>query len=66
MVANGFAKVIGLVGKASIELADGIFGTVDMKRFVRTTGALYAFTPSISTLRLLAEGEDLPNKSVGS
>ncbi|MGW7448662.1 hypothetical protein [Kitasatospora sp. NPDC054795] len=29
-------------------------------------GAPYAFTPSISTLRLLAEGKDLPNKPVGS
>ncbi|MEU3657904.1 hypothetical protein AB0E67_35210 [Streptomyces sp. NPDC032161] len=66
MVANGFDKVTGLAGEASIELADGTLGTVDMKRFVRTTGALYAFTPSISTLRLLAEGEDLPNKPVGS
>ncbi|MFG2919224.1 hypothetical protein ACGF0D_40885 [Kitasatospora sp. NPDC048298] len=28
--------------------------------------ALDAFTPSISTLRLLAEGRDLPNKPVGS
>ncbi|MGW2248750.1 Dyp-type peroxidase [Kitasatospora sp. NPDC001660] len=63
---NGFDKVTGLAGKASIALADGTHGTVDMKRFVRTTGALYAFTPSISTLRLLAEGKDLPNKPVGS
>ncbi|MBO1418276.1 Dyp-type peroxidase, partial [Streptomyces sp. FH025] len=66
VVANGFDKVTGLAGKAAIELADGTHGTVDMKRFVRTTGALYAFTPSISTLRLLAEGKDLPNKSIGS
>ncbi|QQQ74635.1 Dyp-type peroxidase [Saccharothrix sp. 6-C] len=28
--------------------------------FVRTTGALYALTPSISTLRLLAAGRELP------
>ncbi|MGW3045689.1 Dyp-type peroxidase [Kitasatospora sp. NPDC001159] len=63
---NGFDKVIGLAGKAEIGLADGAHGTVDMKRFVRTTGALYAFTPSITTLRLLAEGKDLPNKPVGS
>ncbi|MET8626279.1 Dyp-type peroxidase [Kitasatospora sp. NPDC004669] len=66
MVANGPDKVIGLAGPASIALADGTHGTVDMKRFVRTTGALYAFTPSITTLRLLAEGKDLPNKPVGS
>ncbi|MCG6499523.1 Dyp-type peroxidase [Kitasatospora sp. A2-31] len=65
-VPNGPDKVIGLAGKAEIGLADGTSGTVDMKRFVRTTGALYAFTPSISTLRLLAEGKDLPNKPVGS
>ncbi|MFE7565075.1 Dyp-type peroxidase [Kitasatospora sp. NPDC057500] len=65
-VANGFDKVTGLAGKASIELEDGTRGTVDMKRFVRTTGALYAFTPSITTLRLLAEGKDLPNEPVGS
>ncbi|MGA5822595.1 Dyp-type peroxidase [Kitasatospora sp. NPDC094028] len=63
---NGFDKVTGLAGRASIALADGTHGTVDMKRFVRTTGSLYAFTPSISTLRLLAEGKDLPNKPVGS
>ncbi|GAA2262842.1 MULTISPECIES: Dyp-type peroxidase [Kitasatospora] len=30
--------------------------TLDFKPFVRTRGALYAFTPSISTLRLLAQG----------
>ncbi|KOX18807.1 peroxidase [Saccharothrix sp. NRRL B-16348] len=28
--------------------------------FVRTTGALYALTPSVSTLRLLAAGRELP------
>ncbi|MFG2692959.1 Dyp-type peroxidase [Kitasatospora sp. NPDC048407] len=63
---NGFDKVVGLAGKAEIGLADGTHGTVDMKRFVHTTGALYAFTPSITTLRLLAGGQDLPNKPVGS
>ncbi|OKJ13741.1 Dyp-type peroxidase [Kitasatospora sp. CB01950] len=63
---NGLDKVVGLAGPASIGLEDGTHGTVDMKRFVRTTGALYAFTPSISTLRLLAEGRNLPNKPVGS
>ncbi|MEV7119490.1 Dyp-type peroxidase [Kitasatospora griseola] len=63
---NGFDKVIGLAGEASIGLADGTHGTVDMPRFVRTTGALYAFTPSISTLRLLAGNQDLPNTPVGS
>ncbi|MFJ5927669.1 Dyp-type peroxidase [Kitasatospora sp. NPDC092948] len=63
---NGFDKVVGLAGQAGIGLADGTHGTVDMPRFVRTTGALYAFTPSVSTLRLLAEGKDLPNQPVGS
>jgi Dyp-type peroxidase family len=29
-------------------------------RFVRTTGALYALVPSVSTLRLLAAGRELP------
>ncbi|MFD4658753.1 hypothetical protein ACFWP2_24335 [Kitasatospora sp. NPDC058444] len=48
------------------ELADGTHGTVDMKRFAHTTVALHAFTPSITTLRLLAEGNDLPNKSISS
>lgn len=66
MVANGFDKVTGLAGKASVELADDTSGTVDTKRLVRTTGALYAFTPSVGTLRLLAGGKDLPNEPVGS
>ncbi|KDN87497.1 Dyp-type peroxidase [Kitasatospora cheerisanensis] len=65
-VPNGFDKVTGLAGKAAIGLEDGTHGTVDLRRFVRTTGALYAFTPSISTLRLLAEGKALPNRSTGS
>ncbi|MFD8595265.1 hypothetical protein ACFV1L_09710 [Kitasatospora sp. NPDC059646] len=53
-------------GPAGIARADGTRGTVDVRRFVRTTGAPYAVAPSISTLRLLAEGQDLPRRSSGA
>ncbi|MFB6816635.1 hypothetical protein ACFCV8_19050 [Streptomyces sp. NPDC056347] len=52
-----------LTGKASAELADGASGAVGMKRFVRTTGALHSFTPSITAPRQLTEGEDLPHQA---
>lgn len=66
---NGIDKVTGTIRQggpgspdAHIELADGEKGTVSMNRFVQTTGAVYAFTPSISTLRRLAANESLDGK----
>lgn len=63
---NGIDKVTGILPEsdggnpdARIVLADGHQGTVSMKRFVDTTGAVYAFTPSISTLRRLAAHQPL-------
>jgi Dyp-type peroxidase family len=58
---NGIDKVIGKneQGDARIELRDGHKGTVSMKRFIQTTGAVYAFTPSVSTLRKLASNQPL-------
>ncbi|MFF4698227.1 Dyp-type peroxidase [Streptomyces chattanoogensis] len=63
---NGIDKVTGKTADgnpdARIVLADGHEGTVSMDRFVRTTGAVYAFTPSVSTLRKLAANEPLNTK----
>ncbi|TJZ49733.1 Dyp-type peroxidase [Streptomyces piniterrae] len=64
---NGIDKVTGLAQwggdpDAHIVLADGQEGTVSMDRFVQTTGAVYAFTPSISTLRRLAANKPLHEK----
>lgn len=39
---------------------------LDFKRFVNTTGAVYAFTPSISTLTMLAGGTDSGGNDGGS
>ncbi|MFB6440604.1 Dyp-type peroxidase [Streptomyces sp. NPDC056411] len=66
---NGLDKVTGTIKEggtgspdAHIVLADGQEGTVSMDRFVQTTGAVYAFTPSITTLRRLAAHESLHGK----
>ncbi|MGW7020109.1 Dyp-type peroxidase [Streptomyces decoyicus] len=66
---NGIDKVTGTIKQgdpgspdARIALADGHEGTVSMDRFVRTTGAVYAFTPSITTLRRLAANQSLHEK----
>lgn len=66
---NGIDKVTGTIRQggsgspdAHIVLSDGEEGTVSMDRFVQTTGAVYAFTPSISTLRRLAANESLSQK----
>ncbi|WP_211274314.1 Dyp-type peroxidase [Streptomyces chattanoogensis] len=66
---NGIDKVTGTVTgeypgtpDAHIVLADGSEGTVKMQRFVQTTGAVYAFTPSVSTLRKLAANQPLNTK----
>ncbi|MGW1373510.1 Dyp-type peroxidase [Streptomyces sp. NPDC002446] len=67
---NGIDKVTGTLKQGSsgspdahIVLADGQEGTVSMDRFVRTTGAVYAFTPSVSTLRRLAAYQSLHEKA---
>lgn len=58
---TGVDSVIGPGGKADLALEHpSSKGSLTMSRFVRTTGALYALTPSISTLKLLAAGKPLP------
>nr|BFE49414.1 peroxidase [Saccharothrix mutabilis subsp. capreolus] len=52
---TGTDPVIGGTGGARLGGTDLAF-----PRFVRTTGALYALVPSLSTLRLLAAGRELP------
>ncbi|WP_033441574.1 Dyp-type peroxidase [Saccharothrix sp. NRRL B-16314] len=52
---TGTDPVIGGHGGATVDGARLTFA-----RFVRTTGALYALVPSVSTLRLLAAGRELP------
>jgi Dyp-type peroxidase family len=51
----GRDPVIGTGGKATYH-ETGPDQELDFGRFVQTTGALYAFAPSISTLRRLANG----------
>jgi Dyp-type peroxidase family len=51
----GRDPVIGTGGKATYH-ETGPDQQLDFGRFVQTTGALYAFAPSISTLRRLANG----------
>jgi hypothetical protein len=51
----GRDPVIGTGGKATLH-EKGKDQDLDFGRFVQTTGALYAFAPSISTLRRLANG----------
>ena len=52
---SGPDPVIGNPGQATVQGQ-----SVTLARFVRIEGALYAFTPSISTLTLLATGAALP------
>ncbi|WP_051794431.1 Dyp-type peroxidase [Streptomyces sp. NRRL S-87] len=55
----GADTVIGTSSPVAFESASPSGGratTLDFQRFVRTEGALYAFTPSIPTLRALAGG----------
>ncbi|RKT56521.1 Dyp-type peroxidase [Saccharothrix australiensis] len=56
---TGTDPVIGGAGEARFETPEAA-ATLTFHRFVRTTGALYALVPSISTLRLLAAGRELP------
>ena len=51
--------VIGPPGTGSVLNASGA-QTVTFNRFVQLQGALYAFTPSIPTLQILASGGSLP------
>ena len=58
---TGRDNVCGPGGEARFELGEnGPQGTVDMRGFLKTMGMVYAFTLSMSTLRLLAEGAPLP------
>ncbi|ONI89178.1 peroxidase [Saccharothrix sp. ALI-22-I] len=52
---TGTDPVIGGHGRATV---DGV--RLTFARFTKTTGALYALVPSVSTLRLLAAGRELP------
>ncbi|GAA1347693.1 Dyp-type peroxidase [Saccharothrix algeriensis] len=56
---TGTDPVIGGEGEARVETPGGA-ATLSFPKFVRTTGALYALVPSISALRLLAAGRELP------
>ncbi|MBB5959234.1 Dyp-type peroxidase family [Saccharothrix tamanrassetensis] len=56
---TGTDPVIGGAGEARFETSD-VKATLTFERYVRTTGALYALVPSVSTLRLLAAGRELP------
>ncbi|MFJ9419198.1 Dyp-type peroxidase [Streptomyces sp. NPDC101227] len=64
---NGIDKVSGTTSDGSpdarIVLANNQGeGTVSMDSFIRTTGAVYAFTPSLTTLRRLAAHTSLHGK----
>ncbi|WP_198535161.1 Dyp-type peroxidase [Streptomyces natalensis] len=63
---NGIDKLTGITKEgdpdAHMVLAGGEKGTVSMDRFVHTTGAVYAFTPSVTTLRRLAAHSSLHGK----
>lgn len=56
---TGVDLVIGPGGTWQAATAD-VHGTTMFARFVTAKGALYAFTPSLGTLRLLAENQPLP------
>jgi Dyp-type peroxidase family len=53
---DGPDPVIGTDGQATLH-EEGGTQQLDFRRFVHTTGALYAFAPSKDTLRRLARGE---------
>jgi Dyp-type peroxidase family len=57
--AAGPDPVIGPVGQGTLS-AGAAPQVVSLSRFVKLEGALYAFTPSIATLGLLATGGTLP------
>jgi Dyp-type peroxidase family len=53
---DGPDPVIGTSGEATLHMKDST-EQLDFKRFVHTTGALYAFAPSKRTLQRLASGD---------
>lgn len=55
---DGPDPVIGTdpVSTVTLRRSGGITNQLDFRRFVRTTGAVYLFAPSCSTLRELADG----------
>ncbi|MFI1160061.1 Dyp-type peroxidase [Streptomyces sioyaensis] len=57
---NCIDKVTGPEGGGRIELDRGPKGDINMAQFVTTKGMVYAFTPSLTTLRHLAAGDPLP------
>jgi Dyp-type peroxidase family len=58
--STGPDPTIGPAGSAAIPAASGN-QSVSLSRFVKLEGALYAFTPSMQTLQLLADGSTLPS-----
>jgi Dyp-type peroxidase family len=54
---DGTDPVIGRDGPNTLRLSRGPDTRFAFQRFVTTTGALYAFVPSVSTLRRLADAE---------
>jgi hypothetical protein len=53
---DGPDSVVGTDGEATLH-EDGSTKQLDFRTFVHTTGALYAFAPSKSTLQRLASGQ---------
>ncbi|MFD0337180.1 hypothetical protein ACFVH0_00535 [Streptomyces sp. NPDC127117] len=66
VVTNGLDKATGLAGKASIELAERHLRHGRHEALRAHRGRALRLPPSISTQRLLAGGEDLPNEPIGS
>jgi Dyp-type peroxidase family len=52
--------VIGPDGAGSVDAAGGAAQNVTFGRFVQVQGAVYAFTPSLPTLSMIASGAALP------
>lgn len=57
---SGPDPVIGAAGTGSVDAASGSAETVTFGRFVQLQGAVYAFTPSLPTVSMLASGVPLP------
>ena len=60
--AGDLPQVVGLDDVARLEVLEvrQPDAALDFRRFVHTTGAIYAFAPSLNTIRGLANGEIVP------
>ena len=56
--------VIGTGGSCLLSLAAGTTTTVTVDNLISIEGALYAFTPSLTTLMNLASGTELPSNEL--